>query len=89
MFILMVCGVIVLYYIIITSYHIMMCYKYIQWNLTIPATLGTCTSGWVREVAGSQKNLTISQPHTLMTNLYQNPLAALARGGCISEAWID
>ena len=25
--------------------------------------------------------------HTLMTNLYQNPLAALVRGGCISEAW--
>ena len=32
---------------------------HIQWNLAIPATLGTNESGWISEVAGFQGTLLI------------------------------
>ena len=45
----------------------------IQWNLAIPATLGTCKSGWISEVAGSQ-GTSLIQPYYDMAEL-----AGLAR----------
>ena len=50
----------------------------VRWNLTIPATLGTYKSGWIRERWLGLRKTSLYHSHTLMTILYQNPLVALA-----------
>ena len=56
-------------------------YIHVQWNLTIPATLGTCKTS---VVAGSQRTSPIHWPEKL-TGLGPANLAALARW----PAWIS
>ena len=53
-----------------------------KWNLTIPATLGTCKSGWMREVAGSQKT-----PHYI-SQPYFDDQSVPKPIGCFSERWL-
>ena len=45
--------------------HVSVSQAHIQWNLAIPATLETCKTGWMSEVAGSQRPSPINWPAKL------------------------